>query len=135
MCFKEKFRYCRKTLCFTQQQLANELHVSKRMIAYYESGEREPSTNIIGQCAKIFHVPLSYLLIDEVTDPGKAFIEEAYRVELNRYKNSGMTRRIMTHIMAAGGDLIDPDNPYYDVILESIAKVIASTKKNHILEI
>ena len=129
MAFKDKFRYCRKTLCFTQQQIANELQLSKRMIAYYESGQRDPSAVVIGKCAKIFHVSLSFLLDDSVTDPGRAFIEEAYRVELNRYKKSGLTRKIMTHILAAGGDLINPDDPYYELISNSIAKVIMETKK------
>ena len=125
MDFKSKFRYCRTSLCLTQQQLADILRVSKRSIAYYESGEREPSANVLGECAKIFHVPLSYLLFDDVTDPGEHFVEEAYRVELNRYKKSGIARKIMTHIMAAGGDAINPDDPYYNLILDSIARVIA----------
>ena len=128
MDFKTKFRYCRKSLCFTQQQLADILHVSKRSIAYYESGDREPSAAVLGECAKVFHVPLSYLLLDDVTDPGEAFIEESYYVELNRYKNSELVRHTLKHIIAAGGDSFSEDNEEYDLLLESIANIFITLK-------
>lgn len=121
MDFKSKFRYCRTSLCLTQQQLADILRVSKRSIAYYESGEREPSGLVLGRCVKTFHVSLSYLLDDAITDPGEEFLEESYTAELNRYKKSSFVRNTLKNVIAAGGDL--PEDSA-DLLLESVAKIL-----------
>ena len=129
MKFKDKFRYCRKTFGYTQQQVANKLNVSKRLIAYYESGEREPGKELVGEISHLFQTPLTYFLLDVETDPGQAFFDEADRVELNRYKELDITKDTMRNILAAGGDYINPEDPLYDIILESVARVLMNADK------
>ena len=127
MQFKDKIRYCRKTFGLTQQELANSIHVSQRLIKYYESGEREPSKIRIGEFSRLFQVPLRYFLLDSEEEPGEAFYEESYRYEVNRYKKSDLVRETAKHILAAGGYRINTADPFWDVVLESVAKVIMSS--------
>lgn len=130
MKFKDKIRYCRKTFGFTQQELANKLNVSKRCIAYYESGEREPGKDVLYESSKLFQVPLSYLILEEETEPGAAFYKEADLVELNRYKEADITKETMKQILAAGGDYITPDDPIFEIIKVSVARVLMQCDKN-----
>lgn len=124
MKFNEKLRYCRKIFGLTQAQMAEELNVTKRMIAYYESGERNPGLRTINTASKFFGVSINYFLLDSETDPGKNFIEKSYHYELERYRNSNLVRNTMNNILAAGGNYIDPDDPFWDFMRDSIAEVI-----------
>lgn len=128
MKFPEKVRYCRKTFGYTQQQLASQLHVSKRTVAYYEAGQRDPSAETLDAISKVFKVSISFLLIDEEESPGQSFIEESYRIELNRYKESPEVKQAISRMMAAGDITISIDTPEYEFILESVAKVIMCSK-------
>lgn len=82
MTLSEKIKYCRRQLHYTQQDLATAVGVTKRCIAYYESGERCPSLVIIAEMAKLFCVPVAYLVSDVITDPGDRFLIEIDRREL-----------------------------------------------------
>ena len=82
MPLSEKIKSCRTELHYTQSQLAEILGVSKRSVAYYESGLRCPTLSRIATLAKLFCVPAAYLIQDANTDRGNRYTEEAYRREL-----------------------------------------------------
>ena len=46
----------------TQQELANYLHVSKGTIGMWETGRREPNTEILSELADFYGVTVDYLL-------------------------------------------------------------------------
>lgn len=46
----------------SQNQLANRLHISRSVIAKYETGEREPSFNILIILSKFFKIPITDLI-------------------------------------------------------------------------
>ena len=46
----------------TQQQLADQLGVTKSVVSYYELQERYPSPAVLTKLAAIFHVSTDYLL-------------------------------------------------------------------------
>lgn len=46
----------------TQQELANQLGVTKSVVSYYELQERYPSPEILAKLARVFHVTTDYLL-------------------------------------------------------------------------
>ena len=129
MKFKDKFRYCRKTFGLTQAQVAEKLHVSRRMVIYYETGERDPSLETINAASKIFCTPIDYFMLESETDPGNKFIEESYRYELERYRNSDLTKQTMEKILAAGGNHIDVTDPFWDFLTDSIAEVIMYSER------
>ena len=118
MTFGQKLKYCRKTFGYTQQELAEKLYVTPRMIGYYEHDHKFPGKDVVINISSLFKVPLEYLLIESVEDPGKDFIEESYSVELNRYKTP--TKNEPLRLCAAGGDFIPST-----LLEESIQNVIS----------
>lgn len=58
----EKLKQLRIGRKMTQQDLAQLLGVSKSVISYYESGDRNPSYETLVQIARIFHTTTDYLL-------------------------------------------------------------------------
>ena len=46
----------------TQQQLANQIGVTKSVVSYYELQERHPSPDVLIKLAAVFHVSTDYLL-------------------------------------------------------------------------
>ena len=44
------------------QQLAERLGVAKSVVSYYESGDRDPSYDVLIKIARTFHVTTDYLL-------------------------------------------------------------------------
>lgn len=47
---------------WTQQQLADELQVSKQSISYWETGRKAPKMKKIEEMARLFNVSVSYIL-------------------------------------------------------------------------
>lgn len=82
MPLSEKIRLCRQELQYTQAEVASALGVSKRSIIYYEAGQRCPSLAHLSILAKLFCVPVVYLIQDAETDRGNKYLEETYRREL-----------------------------------------------------
>jgi len=61
-CFGERLAALRKASGFTQAELALELGVSRRMIAYYEGETEYPPTAILPRLAQTFGVTTDELL-------------------------------------------------------------------------
>lgn len=60
--FGEKLKQLRIQTGLTQQQLANQIGVTKSVISYYELQERYPSPEVLVKIAAVFHVSTDYLL-------------------------------------------------------------------------
>lgn len=62
MTFGERLRYLREERELRQQDVAEQIHVSLRMLSYYESDEHFPrDAKMIIALAKFFNVSLDYL--------------------------------------------------------------------------
>lgn len=62
MTFPEILKKLREDHDYTQQQLADALHVSKNSISHYELKVSMPSIDVLIEMAGIFDVSLDYLL-------------------------------------------------------------------------
>jgi transcriptional regulator with XRE-family HTH domain len=60
---KNRIRELRKNNSITAINLANELNVSTRTLNAYESGERNPSPEILIKIAEYFRCSLDYLML------------------------------------------------------------------------
>lgn len=60
--FSERIRSLRKEKAFSQQELANQLGLSKSSVNMYERGEREPNLETLELIADYFNVDMEYLL-------------------------------------------------------------------------
>lgn len=65
MKFNEKIYALRRKKGWSQEELANELEVSRQSVYKWESGENVPDVEKIKKLAKIFNVSLDTLLLDE----------------------------------------------------------------------
>lgn len=62
MNFSERLKKLREDHNYTQQQLADALHVSKNSISHYELKVSMPSIDVMIEIADLFDVTLDYLL-------------------------------------------------------------------------
>ena len=62
MNFSSNLKKLRTQMGLSQKILAERLGVTKSMVSYYESQERNPSPDVLIRCSRIFHVSADYLL-------------------------------------------------------------------------
>ncbi len=60
--FKERLKQLREEHKFTQQDLAEHLHISIRQYRRYEKGDYEPNLETLIKLADYFSVSLDYLV-------------------------------------------------------------------------
>lgn len=65
MTFAEKLQTLRRTKGMSQEQLAEQLNVSRQAISKWELGESMPDTENVIRLSKLFNVSIDYLLNDE----------------------------------------------------------------------
>lgn len=68
---KDKLLMLRKEKNLSQQQLADQLNVSRQSISKWELGESQPDISNIVLLSEIFHVSTDYLLKDEYEEETK----------------------------------------------------------------
>lgn len=62
MIFSERLRMLREKGGYTQQQLADILHITKNSISHYELNMCMPSIEVLVEMTRFFNVSLDYLL-------------------------------------------------------------------------
>jgi transcriptional regulator with XRE-family HTH domain len=77
--FSERLKILRTSNKLSQQQLADNLKVSRSIIGMYELGSRKPSFIILETIADYFNVDFNYLI-------GKSNIPNKYQIENNNLK-------------------------------------------------
>lgn len=80
--FSKRLKELRETAGLTQEQLANELNVSRGAISYYEKGSRTPDIEFLDSLAEYFDLPFDFVM--GYTDN----IKEEHR---NMYEFYGLT--------------------------------------------
>lgn len=60
--FSERLRELRIAKGYTQQDIADKIHVNKQTISQYERGIRQPQIEVLEQLADVFNVDMNYLL-------------------------------------------------------------------------
>ena len=64
--FGERIKELRKERGITSNEMATKLGISRNTLTNWERGNKEPhAVEILEEMAKIFEVPLKYLLIEE----------------------------------------------------------------------
>ncbi len=90
MNFSEKLKLLRKNKGFTQEEFAEQLHVSRIAVAKWESGQTYPDIANLIQISNIMNVTIDYLVRDQECAVGPTFLEQdsvqeiiAFRLEAN----------------------------------------------------
>ena len=90
MNFSEKLKLLRKNKGFTQEEFAEQLHVSRIAVAKWESGQSYPDIANLIQISNIMNVTIDYLVRDQECAVCPMFLERdnvqeiiAFRLEAN----------------------------------------------------
>ena len=70
MTFGEKLQALRKARGWSQEELAQQINVSRQALSKWESGASVPDTENVVALSRLFGVPTDYLLLDEMKEPG-----------------------------------------------------------------
>lgn len=60
--FSERLKELRNEKNMTRQTLADELHISVRLVGYWENGQRECSLDMLIKISNIFDVSVDFLI-------------------------------------------------------------------------
>jgi len=91
----EKLKSARLSTGLTRKQVAERIGISYAVLAHYETGEREPSLNVLYGLAKLYKVSVDYLLdvtvstgntviLDGLNDNQKQIVKDT----VNYFRNS-----------------------------------------------
>ena len=72
----------RRSLGWSQGELARRLQVSASAVGMYEQGRREPSTAILLEMARLFGVTVDYLLTGQVSEEEQEKVRTAMDLTL-----------------------------------------------------
>ena len=84
----QRLKELRKALGLTQQQVADELHLSRGTIGGYEQGHRIPPSDVLVILARLYRTTTDYLL-GAADDPGRPPALDPFSREiLEQYQSS-----------------------------------------------
>ena len=110
--FSERLRELRNSRKLSQQNLADELKISKSSVNMYERGEREPGLETVESIADFFNVDMDYLL-------GKSTVA-------NRALNSGLVPNISSVI---------PNSKIYQIqVFESVSAGFGAYASDEVID-
>lgn len=101
MTFSDKFWELRKARGLSQEQLANEMNVSRQAVSKWESGQSEPDVDKVFALSKFFGVTTDYLLMEDTDD-----VQPMVRVHVSSNEQEKPKRFIIGIVFLSTGLLI-----------------------------
>ncbi len=123
MTLGNKIKLLRNERNLTQPDLATELGVTVRTVAYYENGDRQPKKSTILKLCKIFNISTDYLLSDN-----EVFLIDATEKYGYRGKKKAESFINETALLFAGGELSEEDQ---DKVFKSITEIYWRSKEKN----
>ena len=106
----KKIEALRKENHMSQQQLSENIHISRQAISKWENGAVVPDTDNVVLLSKYFQVPIEYLLFDEYESPEqvirKASVTDQTLESGVSSEKMNLTKKLYFFGMALGGVLI-----------------------------
>ena len=99
--FGRRLAQLRRNRQMSQVQLAEELGVSRSVVAYYESSAKNPTLEAVQKVADFFEVPPEFLIIENSGEPKKSGPTSRLDLQIQRIK------RLSPHRQRKVSDLID----------------------------
>lgn len=99
MALSEKLYELRKKGGFSQEQLAEQLGVSRQAISKWESGKAAPESGTLLSISNFFGVTLDYLMKEDDPAPGTGLEKE----ETRRKNNNRCTKRLLGTVICLLG--------------------------------
>ncbi len=135
MTFSDKIKRAREVAQLTQNELAQEVGVSQRTIASYESGGAKARRSTTEKLARALKVSIKYLTEDDCTDP-LADIEKDDYIEQAREMYGAKGVRDMEDLLRdnaalfAGGTLSqDQKDAFFEAVMKAYITCKEESKK------
>lgn len=97
-----KIRCLRGSFGYSQQYVAEALHLSQNQVSKWESGKNTPHLNQMCELARLFDVPLDYLADDDLDEPPLIMTADE-RDLLEVMRRAGLTPvRVLEVLVRAG---------------------------------
>ena len=95
--FQVVLKSLRKSFGITQEELANELNISRSTIGMYESGSREPDYETLGLIADYFNVDTDYLLgrTNKITVLPNHYYFDEYTIEIANFLHKNPEYKVL----------------------------------------
>jgi transcriptional regulator with XRE-family HTH domain len=123
MTLGNKIKQLRNERNMTQPDLATELGVTVRTVAYYENDERQPKKSTILKLCKLFNVTSDYLLSEN-----ESFLIDAEDKYGFRGKKKAESFINETALLFAGGELSEEDQ---DKVFKAITEIYWHSKEKN----
>ena len=123
MAFKDTLREFRKQKGWSQQQLADALHVTKRTITNYEAGRSYPNMDVISRLEGVFNVRIDLLMDGQDEFIAQAQAQGGYRGKLG-------AEQLVKEVggLFAGGGLSETDK---DAVMKALQDAYWDAKKEN----
>jgi len=135
--FADKVKEARTALRITQQELADQVGVSKRSIAAYEIGEKTPRYYYLRKLAEQLQVSAEYLRRDDIDDPLFGLQEQPY-IEEARERFDNKAAKEIAYLMErntalfAGGDISEEaKDAYFQAVMKAYLACKEEAKKTY----
>lgn len=131
MTFSDKIKRAREVVGLTQQELADQVGVSKRTIASYESSNAIARRSTTEKLARELKVSVRYLLDEECADPLMDIDRDAHVEVARRLYGSAGARDVDALLnenaaLFAGGELSQDEK---DAFFEAVMQAYFASKK------
>lgn len=130
--FAEKLKLHRESLGLNQQQLADMIGVSKRMVAAYETGNSKPRQAVLEKIAAALKVSVDYLQSTTITDPQFGIEKDPYVSAARQHYGAKGAKEVdkllaQNQALFAGGSL---DQEAKDAFFEAVMKAYLTCKED-----
>jgi len=130
MTFSDKIKRSREVAGLTQQELANQVGVSKRTIASYECTDAVARRSTITKLARALKVSVKYLTDESCTDPLADIEKDDHVEEARRLYGASGARDVEALLnenaaLFAGGELSQDEK---DAFFEAITQAYFASK-------
>ena len=112
MTFSDKIKRSRELAELTQQELADEVGVSRRTIVAYETTDAKARASTVRKLAKALHVSYDYLSNDDIADPLQG-IEKMDHIDTVREKFGNNAAQEMDELLERNAALFAGGNESY----------------------
>lgn len=127
----DKIKEARCALGLSQDELAEQVGVSRRSVIAYETGQKSPRDKTLYQIAMVLHVSTHYLKDDNCDDPTEDIEKDSYVVEVSKSYGATGAKKINAMLsenvaLFAGGELSQEQK---DAYFEALTKIYMESKE------
>mgnify|MGYP001067403665 CR=1 FL=1 len=127
----EKIKDARSALGLSQEELGQQIGVSRRSVIAYETGQKKPRDATVYKLAMALHVSIQYLKDENCDEPTEGIEKDGYVVEISKTYGASGANKLNAMLsenaaLFAGGDLSQEQK---DAYFEALTKIYTESRE------